>query len=137
LLGCDEEQIATGLGLVSHVICMLSKYLEIPLRYPTIPMCSRSIIRDDTSPNNSLKFRSIMYHKDNEFFRYPLYSKGVDRTRFEYGVFLLNKDVEQVLTIFEFELSIHHQYNVVTKQSRVGNIIFAENFAKFDQVTVL
>jgi len=27
---------------------------------------------------------------------FPLYGKGQDRLRFEYGVFLLNKDIEQV-----------------------------------------
>lgn len=29
-------------------------------------------------------------------FRFPLFSKGVDTYRFEYGVFLLNKDIELV-----------------------------------------
>lgn len=28
--------------------------------------------------------------------RFPLFSKGVDTYRFEYGVFLLNKDIELV-----------------------------------------
>lgn len=28
--------------------------------------------------------------------RFPLYSKGVDTYRFEYGVFLLNKNIELV-----------------------------------------
>lgn len=28
--------------------------------------------------------------------RFPLYSKGVERYRFEYAVFLLNKDIEMV-----------------------------------------
>lgn len=27
---------------------------------------------------------------------FPLYGKGVDRYRFDYGVFLLNKNIEQV-----------------------------------------
>lgn len=30
------------------------------------------------------------------FSSFPLYSRGVDRYRFEYGVFLLNKNIEQV-----------------------------------------
>jgi len=81
--GCDEEQIATALGFVCHIIFMISKYLEVPLRYPMIPMCSRSVIRDDISQQVSPKF--------------PLYSRGVDRTRFEYAVFLLNKNLEQLL----------------------------------------
>jgi hypothetical protein len=53
---------------------------KVPLRYPMLPMCSRSSIKDVIS----------------NIGRYPLYSKGVDRTRFEYGVFLLNKNLEQV-----------------------------------------
>ena len=113
--GCDEEQIATALGnfllffflnfilffsvnflffffiylfinvigIVCHILLQVSKYLDVPLRYPMIPMCSRSVIRDDISQQTSPKF--------------PLYSRGVDRTRFEYGVFLLNKNLEQVI----------------------------------------
>lgn len=30
------------------------------------------------------------------FYRFPLFSKGVDTYRFEYAVFLLNKDIEMV-----------------------------------------
>ena len=29
-------------------------------------------------------------------YSFPLYAKGVDRYRFEFGVFLLNKNIEQV-----------------------------------------
>lgn len=42
-------------------------------------------------------------HSSHYFFtaccRFPLYSRGVDRTRFEYGVFLLNKNIEQVFIV--------------------------------------
>ena len=31
---------------------------------------------------------------------FPLFSKGVDTYRFEYGVFLLNKDIEMVSALF-------------------------------------
>lgn len=30
-------------------------------------------------------------------YRFPLYGKGVDKYRFEFGVFLLNKNIEQVI----------------------------------------
>lgn len=33
-------------------------------------------------------------------YRFPLFSKGVDTYRFEYGVFLLNKDIEMVGMLF-------------------------------------
>lgn len=31
---------------------------------------------------------------------FPLYAKGVDRYRFEFGVFLLNKDIEQLMNAY-------------------------------------
>ncbi len=39
--------------------------------------------------------------------RYPLYSHGVERARFEYAVFLLNKNIEQVCGIMN-----HHHINI-------------------------
>jgi len=79
--GSDEERVAIALGHVCHYVFMLSKYLDVPLRYELTPKCSRSIISD--------KITSIGH--------YPLYSYGVDRKRFEYAVFLLNKNIEQLL----------------------------------------
>jgi len=35
-------------------------------------------------------------------FRFPLFSKGVDTYRFEYGVFLLNKNIEIVRLDFSW-----------------------------------
>jgi hypothetical protein len=80
--GCDEEQIATSLGYVAHAAHMISIFTQVPLRYQIVPMCSRSYIRDEITLNSSQKF--------------PLYSKGVDRSRFEFAVYLLNKNIEQV-----------------------------------------
>jgi hypothetical protein len=79
--GCDEEKIATALGYVCHALQLLCRYLGVPLRYPMAPMLSRSSIQDPIS----------------NLGKYPLYSKGQDATRFEYGVFLLNKNLEQLV----------------------------------------
>jgi len=38
--GYEEEEIATALGSVCHVLFIASKYLDVPLRYPILPMCS-------------------------------------------------------------------------------------------------
>ncbi|CAG8780711.1 7986_t:CDS:10, partial [Dentiscutata erythropus] len=83
--GCDEEQVATALGFTCHLIHMLAYYLGVPLRFPMIPMSSKSIIRDPVS--SSLPSSR----------QFPLYSKGTDRFRFEYAVFLLNKNIEQLM----------------------------------------
>eukprot|EP01117_Protostelium_nocturnum_P011914 TRINITY_DN4353_c0_g1_i1.p1 TRINITY_DN4353_c0_g1~~TRINITY_DN4353_c0_g1_i1.p1 ORF type:complete len:594 (+),score=217.80 TRINITY_DN4353_c0_g1_i1:47-1828(+) len=90
--GCDEEVVATALGSVAHVVFMASKYLSIPLRYPITPMCSRSVIRDD-----------ILMHSSSP--KFPLYSRGVDRGRFEYAVYLLNKNVEQLMLAQNLEVT--------------------------------
>jgi hypothetical protein len=64
---------------------LLARYLDVPLRYPMKLVGSRSMISDPISAE----------HRESPNF--PLYSRGVDRNRFEYGVFLLNRNVEQLL----------------------------------------
>ncbi|ORX60724.1 hypothetical protein DM01DRAFT_1332846 [Hesseltinella vesiculosa] len=85
--GCDEEVVATALGFTAHLVSMLAYYLAIPLRYPIDPMGSRASIHDPVS----------MIHGSRTF---PLYSKGVDKYRFEFGVFLLNKNIEQMMNAY-------------------------------------
>ncbi|KAI7904470.1 uncharacterized protein BX663DRAFT_505130 [Cokeromyces recurvatus] len=85
--GQNEDLIATALGFTAHLVSMLAYYLEIPLRYPTIPMGSRSTIKDMVSLINGSR-------------DFPLYSRGVDRYRFEFGVFLLNKNIEQLMNAY-------------------------------------
>ncbi|KAF7727018.1 hypothetical protein EC973_008132 [Apophysomyces ossiformis] len=80
--GCDDETIATALGFTAHLVSILAFYLGIPSRYPITPMGSRATIRDPIS----------LIDGPRDF---PLYSKGIDRYRFEFGVFLLNKNIEQ------------------------------------------
>ncbi len=81
---CDDEEIATALGYVCHLVFMIAKYLELPLRYPLKPMCSRSSVTNPISP----QFRG----KD-----LPLFKKGTREIfMFDYAVFLLNKDIQQL-----------------------------------------
>lgn len=47
--GQNDELIATALGFTAHLVSMLAFYLEIPLRYPTVPMGSRAKITDVVS----------------------------------------------------------------------------------------
>ncbi|TPX45950.1 hypothetical protein SeMB42_g03847 [Synchytrium endobioticum] len=72
---------------------MIAYYLQVPLRYAIRPMSSRSSIRDGVTRQ----------YQDNPEF--PLYSKGNDRFRFDYGVFLLNKDVEQLMNYVGLNVS--------------------------------
>ncbi|KAJ3164934.1 hypothetical protein HDU88_004915 [Geranomyces variabilis] len=91
--GHDDETVASALGHTSHLICLLAFYLQIPLRYPLMPMSSRSSVVDTVSEH---------YAGSKHF---PLYSRGVERMRFDYGVFLLNKDVEQLMNHMHLAVS--------------------------------
>ncbi|KAJ3827637.1 UV radiation resistance protein and autophagy-related subunit 14-domain-containing protein [Lentinula raphanica] len=79
----NEETVATALGYVALLVHLLSAYLGHVLVYPITFIGSRSMIRDGISAMVGPRM-------------FPLFSKGVDTYRFEYAVFLLNKDIELV-----------------------------------------
>ncbi|KAE8254882.1 hypothetical protein A4X13_0g3241 [Tilletia indica] len=80
----DAEVTAAALGLVAQLVTLLSAYLETPIHYPLATAGSRSVVQDAISIMNGPR-------------AFPLYSKGVEGYRFEYAVFLLNKDIEQLV----------------------------------------
>ncbi|TFK76681.1 hypothetical protein BDN72DRAFT_873255 [Pluteus cervinus] len=80
----NEEAVATALGYVAQVVHLLAVYLGKGLVYPVTCVGSRSLIRDNISAMVGPRM-------------FPLFSKGVDTYRFEYGVFLLNKDIELLM----------------------------------------
>ncbi|KAG0232559.1 hypothetical protein BGX31_005110 [Mortierella sp. GBA43] len=82
--GMDEDTISVALGYACNLVVMLAHYLSVPLRYPLTPMGSRAYVLDPVS--------RLVGPKE-----FPLFGKGQDSQRFEYGVFLLNKNVEQLL----------------------------------------
>ena len=80
----NEEDIATAMGHCCHLLVLISLHLDIPLLYPVVAMGSRSII---TNPFASTAADA----------KFPLYTKGVDPTRFRIGAVLLNNNLFQVL----------------------------------------
>ncbi|KAI6045207.1 hypothetical protein EDC04DRAFT_3087161 [Pisolithus marmoratus] len=76
-----EDAVATALGYAAHLVQLLAVYMRKGLVYPVTYVGSRSLIRDNISAMVGPR-------------TFPLFSKGVDTYRFEYGVFLLNKDIE-------------------------------------------
>ncbi|KAF4505692.1 hypothetical protein G6O67_007613 [Ophiocordyceps sinensis] len=85
----DEDALSAALGLVTLLTRHLQLYLSSPLPYPLHAFGSRSLARDDIShlPDRPSPRRE-----------FPLYlPRGGSTTgqwRFEYGWFLLNKDIE-------------------------------------------
>lgn len=103
----NEETVATALGYAAQVVQLLAAYLGIRLTYPVTCVGSRSLIKDGISHMVGPRMYVIVcscigsagLNKCSS--RFPLFSKGVDTYRFEYAVFLLNKDIELVRHSFK------------------------------------
>jgi UV radiation resistance-associated gene protein len=76
----NRDEIAAALGFTSMLIHMISLYLLTPLPYPIVPNASTSTIEDPISA--AITQRTFPLHPTNVSYK------------FEYGVFLLNKDIE-------------------------------------------
>lgn len=87
-LDSNPESTSAALGIVAHLTELLSHYLFIPLPYPPTPRGSTSTIYDpisDTMPSVAAR-------------TFPLFQKAAVAYRFEYGVFLLNTDIELLMS---------------------------------------
>lgn len=91
----DRELVAAALGYTGHLVYILSFYLSVPLPYPIKPHMSSTFIQDPVSSGLSRR-------------TFPLYPVNV-QYRFEYGVFLLNKNIEVLMNRFGLRvLDIRH-----------------------------
>ena len=102
-----EDEISAALGYVAHLVHMLSCYLCVPLPYPITPRGSSSTIYDlisklstpsITSPSVGPVFPLHLSNGTRGARRVVGAIGGTSFYRFEYGVFLLNKDIELLAT---------------------------------------
>lgn len=54
--GCDEEEIAAALGCVAHVLLILARWFDVPLRYTILFLGSRSVILDEIAHSSSPRY---------------------------------------------------------------------------------
>ncbi|WVN89043.1 uncharacterized protein L203_104259 [Cryptococcus depauperatus CBS 7841] len=82
----DERTTAAALGYVAMVVQILGNIggQAGGLAFPVTCAGSRSVVKD---------VASVMQGPRS----FPLYAKGVERYRYEYGVFLLNKNIEMLM----------------------------------------
>ncbi|CAE6518222.1 unnamed protein product [Rhizoctonia solani] len=80
----NEEAVSAALGYAAHVVALLSSYMNVRVPYPVTYVGSRSYVRDPISAMHGPRM-------------FPLYPTGMDTYRFEYAVFLLNKDIETLM----------------------------------------
>ncbi|KAF3009726.1 hypothetical protein E8E13_009127 [Curvularia kusanoi] len=90
----DPEKIAAALGHTAQLVAQLSPYFSVLLPYPITPCGSTSTISDPLAMTTGPSSSSSHNPSNSPSRTYPLYTKGVVRYRFEYAVFLLNKDIE-------------------------------------------
>ncbi|GAA5876724.1 hypothetical protein JCM16303_006262 [Sporobolomyces ruberrimus] len=80
----SDDLLSSALSHAAHLTQILAAYLSVPLCYPIVWRGSRSVVKDEISMMKGPR-------------AFPLYGKGVDQYRFDYGVFLLNKNIEQLM----------------------------------------
>ncbi|KAM7183001.1 UV radiation resistance associated protein [Rhypophila sp. PSN 637] len=85
LRSTGEDSLSAALGHVALLTHSLHFYLAVPLPYPIKPFGSRSSIRDDISQ---------LADPQREFPLYVPRGGSSAQFRFDYGWFLLNKDIE-------------------------------------------
>ncbi|KAL9622144.1 MAG: hypothetical protein Q9160_003487 [Pyrenula sp. 1 TL-2023] len=91
----DKDSTAGALGYTAQLVQLLSQYLSVSLPYPVQSHASQSYIQDPISAGISQR-------------TFPLYPGSV-QYRFEYGVFLLNKDIEFLMSKYGLKmLDIRH-----------------------------
>ncbi|KAF2397871.1 hypothetical protein EJ06DRAFT_550833 [Trichodelitschia bisporula] len=83
--GLDDGEVGAALGHAAQLVGAAAAYLGVALPYGILARGSRSEIEDGISATAGA--RGMVY---------PLYLKGAVRYKFEYGVFLLDKDVEML-----------------------------------------
>ncbi|GMH08035.1 hypothetical protein Nepgr_009875 [Nepenthes gracilis] len=96
----DKKQVqrsATALGYVAHAISLIASYLHVPLRYPLRLGGSHSFIKDFAPSVELTSSSNAVVSANMKHLEFPLFIDGQDATRTAYAVFLLNKDIEQLL----------------------------------------
>ncbi|CAM8898578.1 unnamed protein product [Rhodiola kirilowii] len=96
----EVQRTAIVLGYVAHAVLLVASYLKVHLRYPVRFGGSHSYIMDpapslDSSYSESSSSTSSL--SNLKTVQFPLFLEGQDTTRAAYAVFLLNKDLEQLL----------------------------------------
>lgn len=97
----EIQKSATLLGYVAHAVSLIASYLAVPLRYPLRLGGSHSYIVDhapsvDPSIASGVS-SSIPSSTSMRTTEFPLFFEGQETTRSAYAIFLLNKDIEQLL----------------------------------------
>ncbi|KAK3119650.1 hypothetical protein QOZ80_9AG0673330 [Eleusine coracana subsp. coracana] len=97
----EFQKSSTVLGFAAHAVSLIASYLNVPLRYPLRFGGSRSYILDHAPSVELSSITSIVSSvppsTSMKTMEFPLFFDGPETTRSSYAIFLLNKDIEQLL----------------------------------------
>ncbi|PON92539.1 UV radiation resistance-associated protein [Trema orientale] len=96
----EAQRSSSALGYVAHAVSLIASYLKVPLRYPVRFGGSHSYVTDyapSVEPTVSDLSSDTSLSTNLKHLEFPLFLDGQDTTRTAYAVFLLNKDLEQLL----------------------------------------
>ena len=120
----DEEATAAALGHAGHVVALLESLLAIALPYPVAACGSSSDVFDALTPAPELGVSAHSAHRlapgarptraNSPFRVFPLYQRGVPPKRFKWGLYLLNKNIEELMS--------KHGLRVVDPRNTLANL---------------
>lgn len=106
---------------------MLCRYHDLHIRYPFLLIGSRSFVIDQITQlptGTSAKF-DPKYSLSLRNHRFPLFLKTSERHRFDYAVFLLNKNIEQVMlhSLSDNQVMNHYQIKMTDLRLTLPNLM--------------
>ncbi|KAF8648561.1 hypothetical protein HU200_064603 [Digitaria exilis] len=97
----EFQKSSTVLGYTAHAVSLIASYLNVPLRYPLLFGGSQSYVLDPAPAVEPPSITSVVSYvppsTSMRTMEFPLFFDGQETTRSAYAVFLLNKDIEQLL----------------------------------------
>jgi hypothetical protein len=108
----SDDQVSTALGFTCHLIALVSKYLDIPMRYRIVCKFSRSVVVDEG--RGGLKSSAIAY---------PLFRERgvVDREQLDHGLTLLTRNADALLRMMQVDF--RDGWNILAKLDRLLSYI--------------
>lgn len=88
----DDEICETAMGHLVHLLLLISKYLECPLRYQLLYYASRSMIKDCIAFPSLSSTAAV-----SQGVILPLYRRGIERERFELAIQWVKCDIQQIM----------------------------------------
>ena len=92
----DDTHISVVVGDVAQLVYSIARIFDVPLRYPIRLMGSTSMIQDEVKVFQEHEIKKDASMANGEFPLYLKNSSTSEWSKFEYGLYLLNKNLAQL-----------------------------------------